>query len=105
MELTINERLPIYDIVLDGIAADLPLTDADPIHPDNVHDTMIQMLPSQVQGVDSAQNTSKILHLSSLLDTSATVITCAYKFHTGQLPLNFFTPDPKKDWFTETTPL
>ena len=42
LDLTITERLPVYDNVLDRIAADLPLTDADPIQPDNVHETMVQ---------------------------------------------------------------
>ena len=105
IELTMNERLPVYDIVIDGIAADLPLTDADPILPDNVHNTMVQAFFQQVQKTDRTCPPSTLRTLCALMDADHNTITCAYKFHEGALPLNPFFPDPKEDWFTDNTPI
>ncbi len=99
IELTINERLQVYDIVIDGIAADLPLTDADPIHFDNVHNKMIQALLSQVQNtsVPCLRLPSTIRNLPALLEADHYSVTCAYQLHDGVLPLNHFFSDPKED--------
>ncbi len=93
----------MYDIVVDGIAADLPLTDADPIHLDIVHKTMIKALLGQVQNANAPCGTSKIRNLYALMKADSNTITCAYQFYSGALPLHSFLPDPKRDSFTDNT--
>ncbi len=82
------------------------MTDADPIHPETVHETMIQDLLTQVTNVTVDKNPSRdtIQRVRALMDADNGTITCAYKFHTGELNINSFLRDQKKDWYTEKAP-
>ena len=111
LKMTINGRIPTYDIVIDGIQPDLPSTDATPIDPDTVDEEMISSLMSLWQGSTNANAKDKDDILDAIVricDKKEMTVTCLYNLTTTGRSKNFSalqTADPKREWYRDNTPL
>ena len=111
MKMTINNRIPTYDVIIDGLQPDLTSTDASPIDPKNVDENTISSLMHiwQTSTNANAEDREDILqNIVRICDTKEQTVTYLYNLTTrgrSNVPAEHRVRDPKKDWYTDNTPL
>ncbi len=108
--MTINSRIPTYDVIIDGVQPNLPYTDADPINPDRVDEETINSLMQLWQGSTEANSRDRDDILATIVSIcNPAEVTVSGLYHlskTRTRPINALSmEDPKKDWYRDNTPL
>ncbi len=110
IKMTINSRIPTYDVVIDGVQPNLPHTDADPLNPERVDEETLNSLMQLWQGSTEANSEDRKDILDAIVnicDPREITVSGLYNLCKSKCtPLNALSvEDSKKDWYRDNTPL
>ena len=109
-KMTINSRIPTYDLIIDGVQTNLPFTDADPINPEKVDEDTLNSPMQLWQGSTEANSRDRddiLATIVSICNPAEVTISGLYQLSRARTrPMNALSiEDPKKDWYRDNTPL
>ena len=111
MRMTINNRIPTYDVIIDGLQPNLASTDASPIDPKNVDKKIISSLMHIWQtstNANAADSEDILENLLRICDSKELTVTCLCNLTTqgrSNVLAELSVPDPKREWYTNDTPV
>ena len=111
MRMTIINRIPTHDVVIDGLQPDVPSTAASAVHRENLDEQTISSLMHiwQTSTNANAEDRKDILYtIVRICGSKELTVSCLYKLTSrgrSYVLAELSVPDPKRDWYTDNTPL